>query len=865
MGTVTFLFTDIEGSTRLWEQAPGRMGPALASHDALVLAAVTGNRGCVVKTTGDGAYAAFDDPLDAVRAAVQLQQKLGEAGIDLRVRCGIHAGDVERRDNDFFGSAVNRASRIMSAAHGEQILLSDTVAAEVGSRLPADITLRNLGRVRLRDLSSPQHLYQVVHSRLRQEFPALRSLETTPNNLPHQLASFVGRDQDVARSRATLATTRLLTLQGAGGLGKTRLALQIAADVMEQYPDGVWLIELAPLSDGALVAQAVASVLGVKEEAGRPVIDALLAFVKDRRMLLVVDNCEHIVSPCAEVVKLLLQAGPLVRILATSREALHIVGECIHHVPPLALPAKGMSRAELIGSDAVRLFLDRATAARPDFMVTDQNLHAAAEVCRRLDGIPLAIELAAARTRTLSVAAIGARLHDRFRLLTVGDATALPRQQTLLASIDWSYELLSNDERALLRCMAVFAGGWTLEAAETVGASVISNGRVLDGLSHLVDKSLVLLDLERDRYGMLETIRQHASERLEESGEAEQARARHLEYFVNLAEAAIQELVGPEQKTWLARFDMERENILVAHAWCNGGPQFVDLGLRLAGAVQMFWLSRGLGELGYRVTTEALAQPGAGAPSVARARTLFAAGQIGYFIGRYHEAQEYLEEAVSITRERGDVVSVAGSLVLLGHVRHARGDPVAAREHFEDALLLARASGNAAKLHAALNALAELHRGEGRLTDAEPLYAESLALQRKGGERANIVISLYNLAAVAIGRGEGHQARGMAREALDIALEVGSTYLGELVLDLCTAIAVDANDVDAAARFHGAAEVLLEAIGLRRDPADEAFLTPVIERGRAMLGDDAFAVGEAAGRVVGYEAAMSHAKRWLAG
>ncbi|TMH61634.1 MAG: adenylate/guanylate cyclase domain-containing protein, partial [Betaproteobacteria bacterium] len=393
----TFLFTDIEGSSRLWEQDPERMRPALARHDA----AVEHNRGTVVKMSGDGVHAAFSDPLDAGCASLELQRALADSestnGIAIRVRCGLHAGVTERRDNDFFGTAVNRAARIMSTAHGGQVLLSQAVAVLVDERLPPGVTLRDLGSLRLRDLASPEHVYQLVHPQLRQDFPALPSLEATPNNLPLQVTSFVGRERELAEVKKVLANSRLLTLLGVGGIGKTRLSLQVAADLMDDYPDGVWFVELAPLTDALLVPQAVASVLGVKEEAGRPVVEALLKYVKSRRQLLILDNCEHLLDACAELVKQLLQAGPNLRILASSRENLRVAGESTYPVPALAAPDpyEKFIHTTLTQYEAARLFIDRALAVQPAFEISQQNAMAVAEVCHRLDGIPLAIELAA--------------------------------------------------------------------------------------------------------------------------------------------------------------------------------------------------------------------------------------------------------------------------------------------------------------------------------------------------------------------------------------------------------------------------------------------------------------------------------------
>ncbi len=445
----TYLFTDIEGSTQRWEQEPERMRPALARHDALGREAVETHGGVVVKSTGDGMLAVFGDPLDAVHAILQLQLALTDprntSDVALLVRSGLHAGVDERRENDFFGPAVNRAARIMSAAHGGQILLSQAVVVLVGQRLPTGVALRDLGAVRLRGLASPELVYQVVHQQLRQDFPALRSLEATPNNLPQQVTSFIGREAEVAEVRKWLGKTRLLTLLGVGGLGKTRLSLEVAAEVLHDYPDGVWFVELAPVSDPRLVANAVAATLGVKEEPGRPVIDTLRQFVCDRAILLVLDNCEHLLLACAQLARDLLQAGPRMAIVATSREPLHVAGEAVFPLATLPVPdpASDLAPDTLGEYPAVQLFLDRAIDARPDFALTRENAAAVAQICRDLDGIPLALELAAARVRSMSVAAIARHLTDRFALLKGGDQTALPRQQTLRAAIDWSYDLLA--------------------------------------------------------------------------------------------------------------------------------------------------------------------------------------------------------------------------------------------------------------------------------------------------------------------------------------------------------------------------------------------------------------------------------------
>jgi predicted ATPase/class 3 adenylate cyclase len=869
-GVVTFLFTDIEGSTRLWEQEPERMRPALARHDAIAKATVARHRGAVVKITGDGIHAVFDDPLDAVKATLDLQRALADrgatAGIIFPVRCGLHAGVDERRDNDFYGQAVNRAARIMSVAHGGQVLLSEAVAVLLRERLPAGVSLRDLGSVRLRDLARPERIYQVIDPQLRADFPALRTLEATPNNLPQQVTSFIGREHVLAEVRKTLGNSRLLTLVGVGGIGKTRLSLQVAAEMLDDFPDGAWFVELAPLADAQLVPQAVASVLGVKEEVGRPVIEALKKHVKDRQLLLILDNCEHLVQACAELAKQLLESGPRLKILASSREHLHVSGETTYSVPALAVPdASSITTPEALTQyESVRLFMDRAAAAHSAFQASEHNVAAISEICRRLDGIPLAIELAAARVRALSVENIAERLNDRFRLLTSGNRTALPRQQTLRALIDWSYDLLDECERAVLRRLAVFAGGWTLEAAEAVCAGgEVDESNVLDLLTNLVEKSLVVLEASGGRYRLLDTVSQYAQERLNDSGEEEQTRTRHLAFYLALAEKARPELVGPQQGAWLARLDLERENLLSAHAWAGGVEGGGERGLRLVCSVKHYWIIRGLLALGQRVMVEALARPGAQERSVARCSALSDAGQLGCVMGRYRDAQPYLAESLAIAREIGDKRMVAAVLQPLGVASLGQGDLYGARGHFEEALTLAQELGNKRDIAAALTALAQVHRVEGALTLAEPLYERVVELARELGDRESIAIGLLNLTMVAIGQGSADRVRSKLLEVLAIVEELGSKPAGVSALEVSAGLAALRRESEQAARFFGAAEAQMGQTGLHRDPADEAFLAPLITTARDTLGPTTFAAAEAAGRVLSYDQAVAEAREWL--
>ncbi|HVO90572.1 MAG TPA: tetratricopeptide repeat protein [Casimicrobiaceae bacterium] len=865
----TFLFADIEGSTRLWERFPEQMRPALARHDELARSAVERNRGTVVKTIGDGVHAAFDDPLDALKAALQLQQGLAaieaDHGVAIRVRCGLHAGADERRNNDYFGNAVNRAARITHAAHGGQILVSHAVATLITGRLPPEVELRELGTVRLRDLSTPERIYQVVHPSLRSAFPPLRALESTPHNLPHALTSFIGRERELDEIRELLVDARLVTLHGVGGLGKTRLSLQVAESVLEAFPDGVWFVELAALTDATRVAQSVASAIGVKEEAGRPVIEALAKYVSDRALLIVLDNCEHLIQACAEVAAQLLRAGPRVRILASSRELLRVSGETTYPVPALSLPdaSTTIDVATLGGFEAVWLFVARAKAVQPAFALDQRNAAAVADICRRVDGIALAIELAAACVRTLSVQKIASRLEDRFALLRGGDRTSLPRQQTLRALIDWSYDLLDPTEQTAFRRLSVFAGGFTIEAAEALlGDATLDPGRVLELVTSLVEKSLVAMDDVRERYRMLETVRQYAQERLDQSRERDEVRTRHLDFYVRYAETARSDLTGPDQARWLARLDDERENLFSAHAWAGHADNGTELDLRLVNAAKLYWINRGLLASGYRVAVEAVARTPAGDRSIARCRGLFDTGQLAIFTGRYDAALPYLQEALAVGRSLGNKNVVAAVLQPLGVAALAQSDVEAARGYLEEAVALAEELGNPRELAAALNGLAQLHRMQREPDIAEPLYDRVLQLARELGDRESVAIALLNLAMVSIGRGATGRARALLLEVHAIASESGSKAAAQSLLEVCAGFAASLRQGPVAARLYGAAEAQMRASGLRRDPADEAFLAPLVAAARSDAGDG-FERAEAEGRTLSLVDALAGARDWL--
>jgi predicted ATPase/class 3 adenylate cyclase len=863
----TFLFTDIEGSTRLWEEVPERMRPALARHDAIARAAVEEHRGQVVKMTGDGLHAAFDDPLDALGATLKLQlELLNDDGlvIPLQVRCGLHAGPSESRDRDFYGTVVNRAARIMSAAHGGQMLLSRAVAERVRSRLPDGVSLLDLGPVRLRDLARAEHLFQVVHPELRSQFPALRSLEAAPNNLPQQVTSFVGRVREQALAGELLAKHRLVTIAGMGGMGKSRLALQVAADVVQEYPDGVWLVELAAVRDPARVPQAIASVLGVAEDARALLREALARHVKSRTMLIVLDNCEHLLVACAEIVRAMLAAGAGLRVLATSREPLQIPGEAVLGLSTLAVPGPRVAEPEAaVEYDSVRLFVERASAAHAAFRIDAGNAAAIAAICQRVEGIPLAIELAAARVRTLPAQQIASRLQDRFRLLSSGDPTSSPRQRTLEALIDWSHDLLSDDERRIFAQLAVFSGGWTVEAAECVCVPPAGGLTVLEILGHLVEKSLVAMDEQGQRYRMLEVVREYAHARLGSSADAADAGRRHFDFFLELAEKARAEVVGPRQAQWLGVLDAELENILAAHRWVDGSPGRARDGMKLASQMKFYWITRGLLELGERVTLEALARPGAQGRDEARCRALFDAGQIDYFMGRHQEARLLLEESLAIARELHDELKICAALQPLGMTALALGDHAGARARLTEALAIAEAKGDKRGVATAANVLGQLHRMEAAHAEAAALYEKTVAISRELDDPAMIAVGLLNLAMVRVQQGVRDGAITALAEALDISERLRSRPLVKSALEVTCGMAATGGHFPLAARLFGAAEAHGDNTGLGRDPADEAFLAPLVRRCAEALGDR-FAELEAAGRALAPDDALRETRAWLA-
>ena len=702
-GTVTFMLSDIEGSTRLWARFPDAMAAAVARSYAILARAIAEHDGVrpVEQGEGDSVVGAFSRASDALAAALQAQLELRSAAgsdpLDLRVRIALHTADAQLRDEgNYFGLALSRCARLRAIAHGGQTVLSRTTRDLIVDRLPDDVELIDCGIHRLPDLGRPENVFALMHPALDGDVGALRSLDTFPNNLPDQLTTFVGRAEELAQLRGAMGETRLLTLTGAGGAGKTRLALQLAADLLERFPDGVWWVDLAPVSDPQLVGEMLAGVLGVRPLPGMTMLEASAHHLASAHALVVLDNCEHLLSGCAEVAEGLLHARSELVVVATSRTPLGVPGETDWRVPPLSLPPAERRREtfEAVGQfDAVRLFIERARKARPNFTVTNDNAPAVAEICQELDGLPLAIELAAARVRMMSVEQIASGLGDRFHLLTGRTRTLLPRHQTLRASVDWSHDLLGDAERTLLRRLSVFAGGFTLDVAEAVCAGdSLAPVVILDLLTSLVDKSLVVAE-ERPgavRYRLLETVRQYALERLLDAAEAEGMRDCHRDAMLELAETTAPRLHGPGQRRWLEVLDGEAANLTTAldHAVETDGER----ALRLAVALTFWWRLRGSLRAGERGFTRALdaADP---TPSSLRAYALWGGGYLATFLGDPSAAIARFEQARAVAEEVGDSAALARALGGQAFLRMLP-DPVGARQAHDRVYRLAQASGD---------------------------------------------------------------------------------------------------------------------------------------------------------------------------
>lgn len=777
-GTVHLLFSDIGGSTHLAQQLGEKYVQVLEKHQRILRETFIKWNGHEVSTHGDSFFAVFSRASDAISAAVEAQHVLDREtwpeDVRLQIRIGIHTGEPRLVNRDYVGVDVHRAARICAAAYPGQVLLSNQTRVMVERQLPSNVTLRELGKYRLKDLNEPEQIYQLVIPGLSSDFPALKTLEVMPNNLPIQLTNFIGREHEIDEIRDLLNTTRLITLTGAGGTGKTRLALEVTWKSGDLYPDGVWLVDIALLPEASLIWQSIASVLAVREEPNRSLTQSLTDFLRTKKMLLLFDNCEHLISACAQVVGTLLQVCPQLQILATSREPLSIPGENQYYVPTLTTPQidTEMLLEQFSRTEAVRVFLDRAVMVRPTFKLTKANALAVAQICHRLDGIPLAIELAAARVKGLSVEQIAERLDDRFSLLSAGNRMALPRHQTLRATIDWSYNLLSEKERILLSRLSVFAGGWTVESATEVCLIVQLEERdVLNLLLNLSDKSLVIIEEQhgKARYRFLETIRQYALEKLAASGEEILVRNRHLDYFIHFAEEAERNYRSVKQLFWFRVMERERDNFRAALDYVLHTDQ-VETAMRLVGTAFWLWFFQGPWSEG-QIWTEAALTKASDLRTKARAKVLMALGLLQFAQSNHSAARTSLAESLSIWQDLGDKWWSAFVLGFLGLVQRPR-DQQAASHSFEESLRLATETGEDWILAFALWNSGENELHLKNLVDAESLLNQSLELGQTLGDRMLQNEALRALGEVHEAKQEYGQAVDLYRESLGIVQEL---------------------------------------------------------------------------------------------
>lgn len=862
-GNITFLFADVDASARLWERHPEAMQLAVSRLDAIVAQSLAAGEGSLVKPRGEGdsVMAVFHDPLSALQAAYALQAacvaEKWEEEARIVLRCALYTGEAQLRDGDYFGATVNRAARLRAITHPGQIVLGESVFQETCNRLPEGFRLKDLGIHRLKDLETPEHVWQLVHPDLPAEFPRLLSVQL--HNLPSPANNFVGREPVLAEIREHLSHARLLTLTGTGGCGKTRLSLQIGREWLDRTRDGVWFIELAPIANPSLVPRVVAQALGVKDQPGQSVADTVLEALSHSDLILILDNCEHLIEACAGFVRQIVAQCPQVRVLASSREPLGAPKEITYRVPSLSVPKQNAPLDEAESSEAVALFRDRAAQQDPSFQLNVENIASVVQICQRLDGIPLAIELAAARIRSLPAQAIATRLDNRFRLLSGGSRTALPRQQTLRALIDWSYDLLNEEERALLCRSSVFTGGWTLPAIEAVCSSEETPVEEVEPLLlSLVDKSLVMPD-EREgktRYRLLETVRQYGLDKLMERGEGILLRERHRDYFLQFAVRNAPLLMGPQQAEALNRFETEHDNIRRALEWCLGDMEGTQQSLRFGANLWRFWMMHAHLFEGRAYLKEALEQSGANAASSDYANTLIGAGVLAWCQGDPEEAILYYKSSLALLRSLGDQQGEANALNNLGLVLMERGDYDAARKLYEEALDIRRVIKHEVGIHVSLNNLGNLAFYLGDYENAWERYRESLELRKQMGDRQNMSHSLYNMGLIAERQGRYEEARQLVEESLVIRREFDDRQTIGFSLNILGAIALNVGDYNTSARYLQESVHIFETVGDKRGLA-EVWIT---------LGNLALAQNHAQTALASYRESLSYLRtlnnRW---
>jgi predicted ATPase/class 3 adenylate cyclase len=922
-GTVTFLYTDIEGSTKRWEAHPTAMKAVVERHDAILQRAIEAAGGVVFRRVGDAFCAAFTLASQALDAVLAAQHTLYFENWDpdiapIKVRMALHTGPGEVRDRDYVGPHLNRIARLLAVAHGGQVLLTGATYLLLLDALPDGVALRDLGEHKLKDLQRPERIFQLVIDDLPSEFPPIKTSDARPNNLPVQVTDFIGRESEVALVRELLARpqTRIVTFTGPGGTGKTRLSLQVGEKMLEQFQDGVFLVPLASLSDPTLVPGAIAEALGVMSGGSQPITESLKDFLKQKELLLLLDNFEQVLS-AAGVVSELLPAAPRLKALITSREVLHIYGEKEFPVPPLQLPDPRHlpSLETLARNESVQLFIERATSARPGFELTSENAPAVAEVCVRLDGLPLAIELAAARIKLLTPQAILSRLASRLQVLTGGARDLPARQQTLRSTIDWSYDLLSPDDRTLFRRLGVFVGGCTFEAVEAIATgfsqpSAVNNHTsllspldtgIFDGVASLADKSLLRQVETADgdsRLLMLETIREYALDRLEDCGETSPMRRAHASYFLQIAEGCAPLIQTPRQREILERLEIEHDNMRAALLWSLSDAGDKEIGLRIATALTRFWQIRGHLSEGRRWLKALL--PGALEHTNVRASALRAAGFLTFLLGDRTGSQPLLEESAAIARELGDKLALAYAYYILGVTMGFGGDPEGrtvsaeavklfrelgdegkpglvdglmasgmlsfilgdystARSTFQEFRALSREIGDPFGMAQSANFLGDIARVEGDYPLAGRFYAESLPLFRIQGGKGETPAVLHNVGYVALAENSYREAEAAFRESLILQQDIGNKLgISECLAGFAALVSAQ-GDPKRAARLFAASEAVRSAIGAYMWPAEQIEWDRHVERAMAQLDEGEWSKAWQEGLAMSMEAAIADA------
>ncbi len=875
-GAVTFCFGDIEGATQLASELRSDYSDVLLAHRSILRDAWTRHHGREIRAEGDSFFVVFASPKEALGAVVEAQRGLAAHNwperASVRVRMGLHTGEASVTGAEYEGIEVIRTARIAAAAHGGQVLVSNCTWALLKDDLPTGAALRDLGEHRLKDFPRPEHIYQLAIDGLPADFPALRSLaatpgslaqSATPTNLVTQLTRFIGRERELQETKVLLVNARLLTISGAGGLGKTRLSIELAASVLEEFSAGVWFVELAGLSDESLVPHAVATVVGVRESTNEPMEVTLSRHLEARRALIVLDNCEHLVEGCARMVQVFLQRCPGLTVLATSREILNVPGEVVSRLSPLALPSAERSEQveELLRYEAVALFVDRATLADPSFRLDPQSAAKVAGICSRLDGIPLALELAAARISVMSLEDLASKLEDRFRALRGGSRTLAQRQQTLAATIDWSHALLTDVERALFRRLSVFAGGFGLDAAEAVCVGVdLEEADVMDVLSRLIDKSLIPPGDRsggRTRYRLLETIREYAGERLKEAGESPAIQRRHAEQYLRVAEAGEDALRGAGQSEWLRRLDQELDNFRAALAWAQ--EEEPALGLGLASALVGYWFTRGVVREGRDWLERFLATCAPDTPC--RVKALNGAGILATIQGAAEDARRLLQQSIQLSETRQDRPSLATALSYLGRLEAVGsvGSGVETREHLQRAISISRELGDRYGEGFSLGYLGYYeYYGTGDLVLGAELLQRSVDLLVEKGDRMMALRPMLGLGLIALERGEVAEARQRWREALRLSRDLRDTWTIGLYLECFSALAAQESQDERAMTLVGAAEMLRSRYGVDCPPPLKAkierWVAPVRDRLGTRSQEDV-----ARGRSMSLDAAIAYA------